>query len=183
MYGQWWHDQAAIHSSFAGCHPQATALVRDAWGEDDLGPATAQLTAKLVEPHEARWVGTHKHTCRAMTFSPTARDAPSMPSMRTGHRARGLCSLCAGSWSSPLLSQQWLGHGSLGTPRPQLAWARWSSLRGPVSRRQPLHAGDDPCHVVSECRTAECMCHLYARHCLRRLLLFLALLLQAAGES
>ncbi len=34
--------------------PKATAMVRDAWAEDDLGPHAAEYTAHLVEPHEAR---------------------------------------------------------------------------------------------------------------------------------
>ncbi|KAF5825953.1 hypothetical protein DUNSADRAFT_5692, partial [Dunaliella salina] len=34
--------------------PKATAIVRDAWMEDDLGPATGLFRAHLVEPHEAR---------------------------------------------------------------------------------------------------------------------------------
>ncbi|KAL6751317.1 glycoside hydrolase superfamily [Haematococcus lacustris] len=34
--------------------PKATALVRDAWHQDDLGPHVALFTAHLVEPHEAR---------------------------------------------------------------------------------------------------------------------------------
>jgi hypothetical protein len=34
--------------------PKATAWVRDAWARENLGAATGQFTAHLVEPHEAR---------------------------------------------------------------------------------------------------------------------------------
>lgn len=34
--------------------PKATALIRDAWQEETLGPFLASFKAHLVEPHEAR---------------------------------------------------------------------------------------------------------------------------------
>lgn len=39
-----------------GKGPKVTAVVRDAWLQDDLGAFVAVFKAHLVEPHEARWV-------------------------------------------------------------------------------------------------------------------------------